>query len=180
MIDRVHVRLVGWAEQCFGGLGFFSVSPLGALIDGGVAETIRHRRRRVVERSRVAVVSGDVCGEVYVTQSRAAQETALGSQSRVSKGECVRVSLPALEVDGAVAALPDDLREAVRVFYFDGSLALDVRAKRLGVSAKTMYRRIHKAHQLLDDRLYNDGQVKTKAYQNCSQLINKIEPSTVG
>ena len=154
MIDRIHERLCEWADQTMGGFGGGFGSPMGAMIDNRTAEYSRGKRKRVAQHVPVRVV--DASGEHTVHRLRftAATETATGVQTRVARERTVAVNDSAMDTADAVATLPDDLRECVHVFYFDGDLAARVRAKKLCVSVATMYRRRDAAHVILDARLY--------------------------
>lgn len=136
MIKHIDALLISWAEQTAGGVGV--IGSCGGF--GGTAITRPHKRR--------AINHGDACGE------RLPELTARGCETRVTKRASVSMSTVALDVDRAVAALPGELKEAVRVFYKEGGLALKVRAARLGVSVVTMYKRISLAHLQVDSHLY--------------------------
>lgn len=138
MIDRVNERLVKWAEQCVGGLSRSGGSVLGAMIDCPPAASVRHRRRMVKDE----------------TGRRAALPSAHGVASRVCSQKVVALDSGVMDTSQAVAALPKDLREVVHVFYFEGGLAVEVRARKLSISRMTMYRRLEAAHVLIDSRLY--------------------------
>ncbi|MGH1371148.1 MAG: hypothetical protein ACRBBW_03875 [Cellvibrionaceae bacterium] len=136
MIDRVHLRLCVWAEDVVGGCG----APSGGSLLGSVAITKPHRRKR------------KLCphtGELLLPQL-----TVEAKESRVSRHREVGIRTMAMEVDSAVLRLSDELQDVVRVFYFEGDLAAKVRAKRLGMSVATMYRRRDAAHVLLDAYLH--------------------------
>lgn len=143
MIERVHLRLVVWAEELAGGSGYGSsggAGTLGQLVAAGYAQTRKHRRKRVKCPHTGALVFTALTAEATETRRAAAPQ--------------IGIQLGTMEVGEAVAKLPDDLQEAVTVYYFDGGLAVDVRAKKLGVSGRTMRRRIHAAHVVLDSLLH--------------------------
>lgn len=138
MIERVNERLMAWAEQCVGGFSRPSGSILGAMIDCPPVASTRQRRRMI----------RDELG------SRPAPESAHGTPTHVSAHRVVKVSDQVMDTSKAVASLPENLREVVNVFYFDGALAVEVRARKLKVSKKTLYRRLDAAHVLIDSKLY--------------------------
>lgn len=134
MIKHIDALLISWAENMAGGYG--AVGCCGGFSVGAVT---RLHPRRVVR---------DEFG------SRVAELTARGCETRVVNRVGVSVSGAAMDMDRAVSALPGPLRDAVRVFYFDGGLALAVRAKKLGISVATMYKRLGEAHLKIDEHLY--------------------------
>ncbi len=125
MIKQVDAMLVFWAEQAAGG-----GERLGA---GGI------------DISTMAVAKAGVAA--------VAEPTARGVQSRVAKKSRVSLSELALDVDRAVAALPDALKACVKGYYLEGGGVYCERLRRQGVCRSTVYRRLHKAHEALAARL---------------------------
>lgn len=136
MIKHIDALLISWAEQTAGGVGV--IGSCGGF--GGTAITRPHKRH--------AVDHGDNCGP------RLPELSARGCETRVAKRVTVSISTSAMDTERAVVALPAKLREAIEVFYKEGGLAVEVRAKKIGVSRATMYNRIREAHKLIDDLLY--------------------------
>lgn len=138
MIERVNERLIEWAEQCAGGFHRPGGSILGAMIDCPPAASVRHKRRMVQDE----------------TGRRAAPESASGVATRTSAHRTIMVDPGVMDTSQAVASLPAELREVIHVFYFEGGLAVEVRARKLKMSRMTMYRRLDAAHVLIDAKLY--------------------------
>lgn len=138
MIEKIHDRLCNWADQTCGGFGSASGSIFGAMIDNPPLAPAKTKRKK----------ASDAYG------SRDVIDTACGVETRSSRMARSGVEDSVLETEKAVSKLPSNLREVIGVFYFDGSMAATQRAKKLGLSPKTMYRRIDSAHVILEASLY--------------------------
>ncbi len=154
MIERITKRLNDWADAMAGGFSTGVGSQLGSMIDSRTAEFTSGKRRRVCDHTVVKISDAEGEREVVRKSFRPALETARGVQTVVSRHRRVDVDSMAMDVADAVANLPVNLQECVHIFYFDGGLALQVRAKKMNVSVKTMYRRLDTAHIILDSALY--------------------------
>ena len=141
MIERIHKLLERWAAEAREGWG--GPAQLRCVM-GPAAETRPHRRKaQRIERNKQGVIVKLETGE----------PTALGVASRL-----VRKSSPGMAddlyfLDAAINRLPREFIEVIQVFYLQGGMAIDERAKRLRVSRKTLYRRLDAAHSALADEL---------------------------
>lgn len=54
-----------------------------------------------------------------------------------------------VETDQAIQALPDDIRQVVELWYLVGRIGADEKARRLGISTQTLYRRREQAHRTI-------------------------------
>lgn len=128
MIDRIDVLLSAWAELQRGDSvpGYASIA--GAMIDNPPAIT---RRRGKNSKNPVHAV-----------------------ESRSKRQSEIKITDAQIETGQAVARLPEQLQEVVKVHYWYGDLAVEVRARKLRVSRMTMYRKLDAAHMILDHLLY--------------------------
>ncbi len=79
--------------------------------------------------------------------------TAHGVASRPTTARA-GVGRVAERVNQSIELLPEHLREVIYTNYFDSSeLKVNLKAKKLGVSASTFHRYMHKAHQQISSDL---------------------------
>lgn len=65
-----------------------------------------------------------------------------------------KIGVIAERVQQAVSRLPESLQTVIHVQYLDQSaVTYELKAEKLGCSAKTLYKHIHKAHELLSEDL---------------------------
>lgn len=71
-------------------------------------------------------------------------------------------------VNQAVERLPEYLQETISVFYIEASVLTYLqKAERLGCSVKTLYKHIHRAHELLSDDLPDSYVNFSSRYPQC-------------
>lgn len=69
-------------------------------------------------------------------------------------GCVVPIDSDVAEVEQFVLGLPEDLQQSVRLFYLPPYLTHDQAAKKLGISERTLYRRIDGIHVLFNAELF--------------------------
>lgn len=65
----------------------------------------------------------------------------------------VPFSITVEETEKAVQALPESLKLIVNEFYLNTSSSLEQKLEALGISKRTLYRRLDMAHRLIKQRL---------------------------
>lgn len=101
-------------------------------------ESIHNRLLNWAEAVRGGVSAGSL--------SSLWDKMASGDFSSSQSGSRVLISAEVDEIEKAVLALPEVLRETVKEFYLNEYSTIEQKMKHLGVSKKTLYRRIDKAH----------------------------------
>ena len=98
---------------------------------------------RLIEWSEA--VKGGVGVQGYGSMFNAA----VGDSVRVEQGCRVPFSLSVEETEKAVQSLPDALKKIVIEFYVNDSSTLEQKLKALGISKRTLYRRLDNAHGMI-------------------------------
>lgn len=130
MIERIDVLLNAWAELQRGDSvpGYTSIA--GAMIDNPPAIT---RRRGKKAKNPVHAV-----------------------ESRSRRKSEIKITDAQIETGQAVAKLPQQLQEVVKIYYWFGDLAVEVRARKLKVTSRTLYRKLDAAHSILAHILFDE------------------------
>lgn len=127
MIDYVNNLLKHWAQEMSVHRPGGHLGYGGAWMGGAVDKPSSHVRIRPLTARGVASPRGAVNTKIGVI---------------------------AEQVHQAVARLPEELQTVIHVQYLDSSaVTRELKAEALGCSTKTLYKHIHRAHELLSDDL---------------------------
>lgn len=99
-------------------------------------------------------------------QKSSGRVTARGTATRPTQARA-GVGKVAERVDLAVSRLPEHLKLVVDLHYRDSSMTSDEKARYLGCSVNTVYKHIHKSHELLSVDLPDSYARWRDTYPHC-------------
>jgi|TARA_B110000196_G_C21044130_1_gene613958 hypothetical protein len=101
-----------------------------------------------IDRRLLAWAEASICGE-YSGPGRSSGFDPLAGIGGTGFGSCILVSVEVDEMESAVVALPEGLRECVKELYLHDESTMEQKAKNLLMSINTLRRRRDKAHELI-------------------------------